>query len=439
MIGQIDETHDPERVSWVESAWGHDQFPLQNLPLGTIRADDGSTEVGVRIGDDVLRLRAAIAEGLIDGASEPLIQATSASDLAGFLSLSLSQRQAFRRLLVDVLDAKTAPRRVLDTAVRGRVLLEASACRMMLPARIGDFTDFYAGIHHAKAVGSLFRPDAPLKPNYKYVPVGYNGRASSVLPSHVSVRRPAGQIKLSDRTAPSFLPTRRLDYELEVGVWIADNNALGSPVPVDVAGDRVAGLCLLNDLSARDIQAWEYEPLGPFLSKGFATVISPWLVTTEALAPFRVAQTPRPADDPSPLPHLDNAADQAGGAFDIDLTAYLATVAMRERDLKPTIVCKTNSRHLYWTVAQLIAHHTSNGCNLRSGDLLGSGTISSLGEGGSGSFLEATLGGARPIDLASGERRTFLEDGDTITIAATCRREGFAPVGFGECVVTIAA
>ena len=313
------------------------------------------------------------------------------------------------------------------------LLHRAVDCVLHLPATVGDYTDFYAGIHHATNVGRLFRPDNPLLPNYKWVPIGYHGRASTVQPSGVPVRRPNGQRKRPDEEAPNFGPCRNLDYELELGVWIGPGNAPGEPIPIAAAADHVAGFCLLNDWSARDVQAWEYQPLGPFLAKSFATTVSPWIVTPEALEPFRTAQPPRPEGDPAPLPYLLDDADQRAGALEIELEVLLLTERMRAAGSSPHRLSLGSTRHLYWTVAQLVAHHASNGCSLRPGDLLGSGTISAPVPDGYGSLLEITRGGREPVALPNGETRRFLEDGDEVILRARARRDGFAPIGFGEC------
>lgn len=304
---------------------------------------------------------------------------------------------------------------------------------MHLPARVGDYTDFYVGIQHATNVGKLFRPDNPLLPNYKYVPIGYHGRASTLRPSGVEVRRPKGQTLPAGESSPRFGPCARLDYELELGVWIGQGNAMGEAIDIAGAGAHVAGLCLLNDWSARDIQAWEYQPLGPFLSKSFITSLSPWVVTAEALAPFRCAQPPRPEGDPQPLAYLFDADDQAQGAFDIELEVLLLTQRMREQGQASERLALSNSLSMYWTVAQLVAHHSVNGCQLQPGDLFGSGTLSGAGQGAYGSLLEITEGGKQPVRLGNGEQRTFLEDGDEIILRGRCVREGVASIGFGEC------
>jgi fumarylacetoacetase len=313
------------------------------------------------------------------------------------------------------------------------LLYKAADCTLHLPAAIGDYTDFYAGIHHAINVGTLLRPDSPLMPNYKYLPVGYHGRASSVRPSGEPVRRPHGQRKRAEEAEPSFGPSRSFDYELELGFWIGPGNALGAPIPIAQASEHLVGLCLLNDWSARDVQGWEYQPLGPFLAKSVHTSISPWVVTAEALAPFRMPQPQRAAGDPAPLAYLFDMRDQEAGAFDIALELSIHTESMRQAGLAPHRLADSNARHLYWTAAQMIAHHASNGCNLRPGDLLGSGTISAPGRAGCGSLLELSRGGRESVTLAGGETRRFLEDGDEIIMRAFCRRDGAAPIGFGEC------
>jgi len=290
------------------------------------------------------------------------------------------------------------------------------------------------GIHHATNVGRVFRPDNPLLPNYKHVPIGYHGRSSSIVPSGTPVRRPSGQLKATEAPAPTFGPSGRLDYELELGIWIGQGNALGKPIPIDEADRHVAGFCLLNDWSARDIQSWEYQPLGPFLSKNFATTVSPWVITPEALAPFRTLQNPRPEGDPRPLSYLWDDRDQREGALDLDLEVLLVTPGLQEKGLPPYRVALSSARHMYWTVAQLVAHHTSNGCNLQPGDLFGSGTISAPEMTGFGSLLETSRGGQKPIRLESGEERRFLEDGDEVILRAYTRPDRqFARIGFGEC------
>jgi fumarylacetoacetase len=431
-MAQTDRTHDPKLRSWVASANGHPDFPIQNLPLGVFTPPGGGAapRAGAAIGDMVLDLAEAHAAGLLGGEAARAAGAAAggAGALNALFALGAGPRRALRARLSGLLAEGSAE------AERLRPMLHRAAdCALHLPARVGDYTDFFAGIHHATNTGKQFRPDNPLLPNYKHVPVAYHGRASSVVPSGTPIRRPNGQRKRPDEAEPSYGPCRNLDYELELGVWVGPGNALGEPIPVGAATEHVAGYCLLNDWSARDIQGWEYQPLGPFLAKNFGTTVSPWVVTPEALAPFRTAQPPRPEGDPAPLPYLWDEADQGEGALDLELEVLLLTPGLKEKGLAPHRIASSNTRHLYWTVAQMVAHHSCNGCDLRPGDLFGSGTISAPGEEGYGSLLEATQGGRRPIALASGEERRFLEDGDEVVLRARARREGFAPIGFGEC------
>jgi fumarylacetoacetase len=430
----IDETHSPKRKSWVVSANGHSEFPIQNLPLGVFTPAGGSARGGIAIGDEIFDLAAALEQGLFTGRARDAAEAAAETGLTRLFGLGTGPRGALRQRLSEILDADGEDRARVE-GLRPQLLHRAADCRLELPGAIGDYTDFFAGIHHATNAGKLFRPDNPLMPNYKYVPIGYHGRASSISPSGAPVRRPSGQRKPASETAPSFGPSRNLDYELELGVWIGPGNALGTPIPIAEAAQHIAGFCLLNDWSARDIQAWEYQPLGPFLGKSFCTTISPWVITPEALAPFRSAQAARPADDPQPLPYLLDPADQAAGALDIELEVFLLTPALAAKG--PHRLSAGNARHLYWTPAQLVAHHSCGGCNLRPGDLFGTGTISSPSDDGLGSLLEISAGGRRAVELASGETRRFLDDGDTVIMRAHCRREGFAPIGFGECRGTV--
>jgi fumarylacetoacetase len=432
----IDDTHSPGRRSWVASANQHTDFPIQNLPLGVFTPCGASTRGGIAIGDDIFDLAAALELKLFDGPAAEAARAASGTTLNPLFALGGEARLALRRRVGEILDAD-GPDHARYEALSSRLIHRADACRLELPATIGDYTDFFAGIHHATNAGKLFRPDNPLLPNYKYVPIGYHGRASSIRPSGAGVRRPNGQRKPATESVPTFGPSRNLDYELELGVWIGPGNELGAPIPVAEAANHIAGFCLLNDWSARDIQGWEYQPLGPFLGKSFLTTISPWVVTPEALAPFRAAQTARPAGDPAPLSYLLDPDDQTTGALDIDLEVLLLTDGLRSKQLPAHRLSAGNARHLYWTVAQLVAHHASGGCNLRPGDIFGTGTISAPGNDGLGSLLEISAGGRQPVTLASGESRRFLEDGDTVIMHAHCRREGFATIGFGECRGTI--
>jgi fumarylacetoacetase len=430
---RLDETHDPKRQSWVTSANGHPDFPIQNLPVGIFSPPDSAERRGgIAIGDVILDLAAAAEAELFAGAARDAAEATSSGSLNNLFALGTMPREALRIRLSELLDAKGSDRQRVE-GISDRLLHRAADCVLHVPAQVGDYTDFYVGIHHATNVGKLFRPDNPLLPNYKHVPIGYHGRASSIVPSGTPVRRPSGQLKPPHAPTPSFGPSRRLDYELELGIWIGPGNALGEPIPIDNADQHVAGFCLLNDWSARDIQSWEYQPLGPFLSKNFATTISPWVVTPDALARFRVPQNPRPEGDPQPLPYLLDDRDQREGALDLDLEVLLVTPGLRKKSLPPHRVALSSTRYMYWTVAQLVAHHTCNGCNLRTGDLFGSGTISAPEATGFGSLLETTRGGQAPIQLASGEERRFLEEGDEVIFRARTQRGRFAGIGFGEC------
>jgi fumarylacetoacetase len=414
----IDETHDPDLGSWVESANAPDtDFPIQNLPFGRFRRPtETQWRIGVAIGDQVLDLARA---RLIDTA-----------DMNTLMQAGIAERGDLRARI------SAALRRGGASNVLRDALLPQSSVEMGLPCRIGDYTDFYTGIYHATNVGKLLRADNPLLPNYKWIPIGYHGRASSIIPSPQPFKRPQGQFKQPDESAPSFGPTRRLDYELELGAMVGMPNALGEPVLIKHAEEHVFGLVLLNDWTARDVQTWEYQPLGPFLSKSFATSVSPWIVTLEALAPFRVPFK-RPAGDPVPLPYLDAAANREHGALDIVLEVALQTEAMRKAGVAPQRLMESNFRDSYWTLAQLVAHHTVNGCNLQAGDLLGSGTQSGPEASQGGSLLELTLAGRQPLRLANGETRGFLEDGDTVILRGFCARQGFRRIGFGECRGTV--
>ncbi len=421
-MSAIDETHDPARTSWIAGADGHPDFPVQNLPYGIFSPAGGDPRPGVAIGDHILCLKGAAEAGLV-----PSGETLSGTTLNALFALPAPARLALRRRLSALL-SDPACRKVVAP-----LLFEADACTPHLPAAIGDYTDFYVGIHHATNVGRQFRPDQPLLPNYKWVPIGYHGRASSIRPSGVPVVRPNGQRKPPDADAPDYGPSRRLDYELEIGVWIGAGNALGTTIPIGEAAAHVAGFCLLNDWSARDLQAWEYQPLGPFLAKNFQTTVSPWVVTTEALAPYRIAQPPRPEGDPAPLPYLWDEGDQAAGALGIELEVSILTAAMRAAGMAPHRLGQGPARNMYWTVAQIVTHHAANGCNLNPGDLLGTGTISAPDDTGLGSLLELGRGGAQPVKLPGGETRAFLQDGDELILAGTARAEGRVPIGFGAC------
>lgn len=421
----MDATHDVNLRSWVASAAGHETFPVQNLPIGIFAPPGGVRRGGIAIGDSILDLKALCEHDLLEGDARAAAVAASDTTLNEYLAKGAARRRALRGAVSRLLCDPAAER-------KARACVHAAAeCTLHVPAEIGDYTDFYAGIHHAEAVGRLFRPGAPMLPNYKYVPIGYHGRASSIRASGAEVRRPHGQLKGPDDTAPVYAASRRLDFELELGIWVGPGSALGEPVRIGRAAEHIAGFCLLNDWSARDIQAWESQPLGPFLAKNFLTSISTWIISPEALEPFRRTQPPRPTGDPQPLAYLWDLSDQTAGALDLELTVDLYTPTMRRAGSTPVRLTASNSCHLYWTVAQLLAHHTSGGCNLRAGDLFGTGTLS--GPEAGGSLLELSRGGAEPILLANGETRTFLEDGDEIILNARAVRAGFAPLGFGEC------
>ena len=430
----LNETHDPALKSWLASAntAGCD-FPIQNLPFAVFRrrGSGESFRGGVAIGDQIVDLAALAKAKVFTGDAAAAAQAGAQDKLNAMMALGTSAWSALRLALSRALREGASEQATLQAC-----LVPQAEAEYDVPARIGDYTDFYTSVHHATNVGRLFRPDNPLLPNYKWVPIGYHGRASSIGVSGQQFRRPMGQILPPGATQPVVGPSKRLDIELELGVFMGRGNALGEPISIEAAEQHVFGLCLFNDWSARDIQAWEYQPLGPFLAKSFASTMSPWLVTLEALAPYRVPFA-HPPEDPQPLPYLDSPTNRATGGFDIELTAELQTPAMRERGIAPHRLCLTNYRHAYWTVAQMVAHHTVNGCNLNAGDLLGSGTLSGPEPEQAAALLELTMGGKQPVQLPQGEQRVFLEDGDTVTLRGWCQREGAARIGFGECVGTV--
>jgi len=413
--------------SWCESAKSGD-FPIENLPLGIFSVGERRRRAGVAIGDYILDLT-----GIADLLEEDWREDLSQPVLNGWLARGPDAQGALRVRLQELLS---------DEKYRDEVepqLVGQTEVRLHVPCLIGDYTDFYVGIHHATNVGKQFRPDNPLLPNYKYVPIGYHGRASSVRASGEPVIRPNGQRKAPEANAPEYGPSRRLDYELELGIWIGQGNELGSPIPIGEAGGHIAGYCLLNDWSARDIQAWEYQPLGPFLAKNFLTSVSAWVVSPQALEPFRGAMPPRPHGDPEPLSYLSDPADREQGGLAIQLEATLTTEKMRQAGLAPHILSRGSAdAAMYWSAAQIVAHHSSNGCNLQPGDLIGTGTLSTDSGSGLGSLLEISQGGKQPIQLASGETRTFLEDGDEVTLKAWCEGDGVR-IGFGECVGRVVA
>jgi fumarylacetoacetase len=418
------------RTSWVESANEPTcVFPLQSLPYCIFVGDDGSARPGVGIGAFVLDLKQCNLGGLFMGLPTRIQLACEAQTLNPLVACAAAEHSALRSRLMDLLDA------ALDEATRKAArpaLIPMESARLLKPIEPANFTDFYASIHHATRVGRLFRPEQPLLPNYKFVPIGYHGRASSIVVSRTAIRRPRGQRNTGD-TIPSFGPTRFLDYEIEIGAYIATGNPLGQPVEIGNAEEHLFGLSLVNDWSARDIQAWEYQPLGPFLAKSFATSVSPWVVPMAAFAPFRVPASRRPAEDPPPLEYLYDAQDQQTGAVDVTLEAFLVTSKMRAAGLAPQRLSRSNLRDLYWTPAQMLAHHTSNGCNLLPGDLLATGTVSGPEDDAAGCLLELTRGRAKSIMLPNGESRTALEDGDEVILRGFCRREGFPEVSLGEC------
>ncbi|MGQ0708321.1 MAG: fumarylacetoacetase [Rhodoferax sp.] len=433
----LDETHDSALGSWVTSAQapGSD-FPLQNLPFGRVRraGTQEAYRLAVAIGDQALDLRAAVATGVfeaLDASTREAAQALCAPTLNAFMALGQGHWRAMRLALSRVLRSGSAAQPLLQPC-----LLALAEVEYALPVQVGDYTDFYTSIHHATNVGKLFRPDNPLLPNYQWVPIGYHGRASSIVVSGTDVVRPHGQRMPAGAAAPLLAPCERLDYELEVGVYMGTGNPLGHPMALDQAEGHVFGLCLLNDWSARDVQAWEYQPLGPFLSKNFATTVSPWVVTMDALAPYRCAWD-RPADHPQPLPYLDSTGHRERGGVDLQLEVLLQTPAMRAQGLAPERLTLGNYRHAYWSLAQMVAHHTVGGCNLQSGDLLGSGTQSGPRADEAGALIELTQGGKQPITLSNGEQRRFLQDGDTVVLRGWCERAGAARIGLGEASGTV--
>jgi fumarylacetoacetase len=430
----IDATHAPGLRSWVESANADDtDFPVQNLPFGAFRRKgvDEAPRIGVAIGDQVLDLKLALAQCPWGPGLSELLVPLAGGDLKPLMAAGATARRTLRAALSQALAEGSDQGPFLELC-----LVPQAQAQMALPCAIGDYTDFYTGIHHATAVGKLMRPDNPLLPNYKWLPIGYHGRASSIGVSPQGFVRPRGQSMPPGASVPQFAASQRLDYELELGVFVGAGNAPGQPLDMAAAEDDWFGIVLLNDWSARDLQAWEYQPLGPFLAKNFATTISPWIVTREALEPFRRPFT-RPGGDPQPLPYLDCAANRERGQIDIALQVLLQTAKMRGQGLPPQPLSQSNYRDAYWTVAQMLAHHSSGGCNLQPGDLLGTGTQSGAEPGQGGSLLELSMGGKQAIALPGGETRTFLQDGDSVILRAHCRREGARRIGFGECVGTV--
>jgi fumarylacetoacetase len=434
-MSYLNETHDPALQSWVGSANVPDNgFPIQNLPFGVFRpaGDSGAFRPGVAIGSKVLDLAALADAAPWSGAAGHALAACKSSTLNGLMSLGQAHWSALRLELSRALRSGSALQDVLEP-----LLADISKVEMGLPARIGDYTDFYISLHHATSVGKQFRPDNPLLPNYKWVPIGYHGRASSIGVSGQEFPRPVGQTRpAQENGTPGFGPCQRLDYELELGIFVGQGNAQGDRIAIGDAESHVFGLCILNDWSARDLQAWEYQPLGPFLAKNFASTISPWIVTLEALAPFRVAFE-RAAGDPQPLPYLSSSENKAAGAFDIALEVLLTTQRSRGEQAPPALLSRSNFKEAYWNVAQLLTHHTVNGCNLQAGDLLGTGTLSGPDQGQEGSLLELNQGGKNPIKLPWGEERVFLQDHDEVVLRASCSKPGYPTISLGECSGTV--
>ncbi len=436
MNTMLNPTHDPAARSWLASAnqRGGD-FPIQNLPFAVFRVR-GTAEPfrgGVAIGDQVIDLARLSQAGCLKGLALDAAKAGAQTTLNALMAMGPAAWSALRHGLFGLLQADAGAS--VQQAVQA-CLVPQSQVEYTVPAHIGDYTDFYTSVHHATNIGKQFRPDNPLLPNYKWVPIGYHGRASSIGISGQSFARPKGQLKAPDAEVPVLAPSKRLDIELELGIFIGQGNAQGEPIEIGDAENHVFGICLLNDWSARDIQGWEYQPLGPFLSKNFASTISPWIVTLEALAPYRVPFV-RAEGDPQPLPYLDSAANRAGGSLDIQLQVGLQTRRMREAGQPDAQICRTSYRHAYWTVAQMVAHHTVNGCNLQPGDLFGSGTLSGPTLDQAGALIELTQGGKNPIALPNGENRTFLEDGDAVVLRGWCEKPDAARIGFGECRGTV--
>lgn len=430
-----DATFDAARRSWVKSADDPDtDFPIQNLPFGMFDRRSGGKrggELGVAIGDRILSLQSCAEKGLLGGSIGKVITpiVLEANALATLMQLGRDAATELRIALADLLDAGNAA----AARMRDEITVAQRDVRMRLPVSIGNYTDFYASIHHATNVGGMFRPDNPLLPNYKYVPIGYHGRASSIVVGGTAIHRPRGQSRDDANAPPTFGPSRRLDYETEVGAFVGQRTRLGESLTVAQAGAAIWGLCLVNDWSARDIQSWEYQPLGPFLAKNFATSVSPWIVTTDALEPFRAPAAARPPGDPEPLPYLSDSQDASRGAFDVTVEVWLRSARMRDSNVPAMRVSRGRMRDLYWTLAQMLAHHSSNGCNFEPGDLIATGTISGPDAEARGCLLERTWRGSEPLALPSGERRTFLEDGDEVIMRGYAERDGYRRIGFGEC------
>jgi len=436
----VNETHDPSLTSWIESANSPDtDFPIQNLPFGVFsRRGETERRVGVAIGDKIVDIGESLSANLWSGEARDVARWCDRPTLNELMQAPKDSLSKFRARLSQLLAGTPGDEGAINPLPPG-ALVQMSDARMHPPAEIGDYTDFYASIYHATNVGKLFRPDNPLFPNYKYVPIGYHGRASSIVLSGGEVNRPNGQALPPGSATPTFGPSQMLDYEAEVGFFVGTGNELGSPIGIDDAEEHLFGVCLVNDWSARDIQSWEYQPLGPFLSKNFATSISPWVVTWEALEPYRVPSFFRPPGDPAPLPYLSSERDRNEGGIDLVVEVYIRSMMMREGHLRPSRLSAGSLADMYWTAAQMLTHHASNGCNLRPGDLFASGTVSGPEPGSQGCMLELTRRGADPIVLPTGEERKFLHDGDEVIMRGYLRREGAARIGLGECSGLIVA
>lgn len=430
----VNQTHDRNLESWIESANNPDaDFPIQNLPFCVFSraCTYESVRVGVAVGDFVLDVYGCYECCLFD--DESFTIAVGANDYCldhSVMKKNKDLQSAFRRRLVQILstDADEETRKNV-----GRNLIPIEEAEFYLPAHIGDYTDFYCSIFHASNVGAMFRPDNPLLPNYKFVPIGYHGRASSIVASGTPITRPKGQNRADENAPPKYIPCKNLDYEMEVGFFVGSGNELGETIPIEKAEDHIFGLCLVNDWSARDIQSWEYQPLGPFLAKSFATTVSPFVVSLEALAPFRTNAFRREEGDPAPLDYLSSEENEKNGGFDINLEVYIQTEKMRSENAEPFLISRSNTKDLYWTIGQMLTHHASNGCNLQTGDLMATGTVSGQSKDSRGCLLEMTWRGKEPVQLPNGEERRFLEDGDEIIMRGFCEREGFRRIGFGEC------
>ena len=435
MTYSINETHDPKLSSWVDSAnAATTDFPIQNLPLGVFRkkGETGSGTVGIAIGDSILDVSAVQTAGLLSGNADKAARQCNGSSLNNLMALGRDYWSALRVQISRLLSTNTAQGRKARASAK-KILVPMAQADMLKPVMIGDYTDFTASIYHATNAGQVLNSDSALVPNYKYVPIAYHGRCSSIILSGTNFHRPNGQTKSSTDPAPTFGPSKRFDYELELGFYIGQPNVLGQPIPVDQAEAYLFGVCLVNDWSARDIQGWEMQPLGPFVSKSTATSISAWVVTLEALAPFHRPAFERTAGDPVPFPHLYSEHDQKNGALDVQLSIDFSSTQMRTQNIAPARISNSSTKHLYWTPSQLLAHHTSAGCNMNVGDLFASGTVSGPTNDARGCMLEMTWGGRDPYTLPSGEQRRFIEDGDEVILGGYCEHDGFRRIGLGEC------